>query len=330
MFYVLTYAVMTVGAFAVVGVVAAQGRRRPRAGRLPRARARANPCSPGCSRCSCSRRPACRSRAGSSPSSTVFSAAIDVGQYQLAVDRNARVGDRRVRLPAHRARDVRARRRRGAARGHHGRAGRRTDARRAHDLGGRRALPRDPALAACSTSRSTRPSCSRTSGHGASIGRPRSGAPVRRPSRPSCGGGSAAAARRLPRDRSLRRAHRSRARRPRRSSSRAPEKSKRSRGSGGRGSTITSISGGTKRSSSSKRWLRAWVKLVITTSSGERSARSFIARRDVEHEHPVDRARRARARAGRCRPRRRRPGAGRRDGRWGTPRAARCSRAARA
>ena len=39
LFYVLAYAVMTTGAFAVVAVVAAQGRRRARARRLPRARA---------------------------------------------------------------------------------------------------------------------------------------------------------------------------------------------------------------------------------------------------------------------------------------------------
>ena len=45
------------------------------------------------------------------------------------------------------------------------------------------------------------------------------------------------------------------------------------------------------RSSSSKRWLRACVKLVITTSSGERSIRSDGPDRHVEHEHPVDRAR---------------------------------------
>ena len=43
---------------------------------------------------------------------SVFSAAIDVGQYWLARRRHARGRHRRVRLPAHRARDVRAARRR--------------------------------------------------------------------------------------------------------------------------------------------------------------------------------------------------------------------------
>ena len=47
---------------------------------------------------------------------SVFSAAVDVGQYWLALDRHARRGHRRVRLPAHRPRDVRAGRRRGRAR----------------------------------------------------------------------------------------------------------------------------------------------------------------------------------------------------------------------
>ena len=107
---------MTIGAFAVVAVVAAPGRRRARARRLPRPRAPSAPARRACSRCSCSRRRACRSPGGFVAKLSVFSAAVDQRQYVLALDRHARRRDRRLRLPAHRAHDVLTRRRRGAAR----------------------------------------------------------------------------------------------------------------------------------------------------------------------------------------------------------------------
>ena len=48
LFYLLAYALMVFGAFAVVTVVARRGDDRPHARRLPRPRRRANPCSPAC------------------------------------------------------------------------------------------------------------------------------------------------------------------------------------------------------------------------------------------------------------------------------------------
>ena len=101
--------------------------------------------------------------------------------------------------------------------------------------------------AACSTSPSTPPSCSPTDapsglsrhGRGASAG----SLAVRARRRRLCGGGSGGGSRRGTAARSSASLASSYAASI---SSRAPEKSNRSRGSGGRGSSITSISGGTK------------------------------------------------------------------------------------
>ena len=69
LFYLLAYAFMVVGRFAVVTVVGAHRRRRPLARRLPRAWPAPAGARPAVHCSSCSRRPACRSPGASSPSS---------------------------------------------------------------------------------------------------------------------------------------------------------------------------------------------------------------------------------------------------------------------
>ena len=100
------------GAFAVVAVVARQRRRRARAHRLPRTRRAPAAARRRCSRCSCSRRPACRSPAGSWPSSPCSAPRSTRGQYWLALIGMLAAVDRGIRLPAHHPHDVRAGRRR--------------------------------------------------------------------------------------------------------------------------------------------------------------------------------------------------------------------------
>ena len=69
LFYLLAYALMVFGAFAVVTVVARRGDDDHSLAVVPRPRRAPAGARRACSRCSCSRRPAYRSRADSSPSS---------------------------------------------------------------------------------------------------------------------------------------------------------------------------------------------------------------------------------------------------------------------
>ena len=70
LFYLAAYTFMVAGSFGVVTLVSRRGDIGHQPRRLPRPVAATAPCSPSPSRSSCSPRPACRSRPGSSPSST--------------------------------------------------------------------------------------------------------------------------------------------------------------------------------------------------------------------------------------------------------------------
>ncbi len=140
LFYVCTYAVMATGAFAIVMLVAPARRRPPRAHRL--SRPRLGPTGVGWAAHVVRARPG-----GSALHRRLRRQALGVQRRDRCrsilarTRRDARGGDRRVRLSPHRARDVRTTRRRGRAGGPPDRR-RRRHRDRAHDRRGRDRLPR--------------------------------------------------------------------------------------------------------------------------------------------------------------------------------------------
>ncbi len=157
LFYVLTYALMTIGAFAVVARGRAPGRRRARALRRTAA-------SPGASRCSPApvtlfllAQAGVPLTGGFVAKLTVFSAAVDQRQYALALIGMlapviAAFVYLRIVLTMYAPADD-------EEQPTLPRPCRLRHPRRAHDRGRRGAVPRDHARAACSTSPSTPPSC---------------------------------------------------------------------------------------------------------------------------------------------------------------------------
>ena len=258
-------------------VVARKGDDRHDARRLPRPRRRRARCSPGCSRCSCSRRPACRSPAASSPSSRCSAPRSTSGQYSLAlIGMLAAVIAAFVYLRIILTMYAPADDEDAPDRSAHPRRLRHRH--RAHDRGRRDPLPRHHARRHARLRQATPPNSS----------------PVRTmraacEPRPAYSGGLAQLEAEAPAVfgqrlglRELRdarafalveRVGRELVRLRRSARARRRSRRGRARRAGG-AARSTSTSGGTWRSSSSKRWLRACMKLVITTSSGERSTRS--------------------------------------------------------
>ena len=111
LFYLLVYAFMVIGAFGVIGVMATKGDRSHDLGDY-KGLAFRQPLLAGLLTVFLLAQAGVPLTGGFVAKLGVFKAAVDVGPVSARTHRDARVGGRRVRLPAHRRDDVRHRRRR--------------------------------------------------------------------------------------------------------------------------------------------------------------------------------------------------------------------------